>query len=323
MPSDLRERIVGLVDTSAPPIDVDELAQQLAARAADPLEHAPSPAVPMRRPLLAFVGAFGGVLLLVGGALIAGVWLHQPATTDAAGFSDAVTAAESGTSGWWWIALPLVVIGIGAIALIGRQRATTRRSTEKEDAMQTLEKRTESARQPEPEKLLRQRRWLVIALAFVLVVGAVAIGWLIADNRSAESDLDAAIWPPENELSVRQQYMLDVVGPGGEYHETFNAGDFDTFYELHAPGAFQVHGNDVFPLATSREILEATTTMHAERVARTWILGEWNAAVVVEFQALPGQQLLVFTFAPSGEKPLIYSVTYFPVERDSSLLAEP
>lgn len=309
MPSDLRERIVGLVDTSAPPIDVDELAQQLAARAADPLEHAPSPAVPMRRPLLAFVGAFGGVLLLVGGALIAGVWLHQPATTDAAGFSDAVTAAESGTSGWWWIALPLVVIGIGAIALIGRQRATTRPSTEKEDAMQTLEKRTESARQPDVEKLTKQRRWLVVALAFVLVVGAVAIGWLVAENRSLRSDLDAALWPAENELTTPQQHMLEVVE---EYLTAWDEYDLDTLMALYTPDATHEFNGGT----SSKEDGRLLTTLESWRSLGTSTtlgpgLGDYVTTVVLgndvfALSASSSMGLSVYRFSfASGNEPLI------------------
>ena len=261
---------------------------------------------------------FAGALVLVDVALLAGWLFYEPSSTEPGAV--AALVAEPGR-GWGWcpVAFTAGMIGLGIYAVVvGRLRTT------KEVVMHTLETRRQEVTATQVHTLQRRSRWLAIALAFVLVVGAVAIGWLIAENRSLSSDLDTAIWPPESELTARQQYMLDVVGPEGEFYETWNAGDFDAFYALHTATAFNVVRGRTFSFADEegRNRLEGTQRGGYDDLAvtRVWIMGERNAAAIVDSAAL-GPALFVYTFAADTADPPITSFSLFAVEEGSTLLS--
>lgn len=307
MPSDLRERIVGLVDTAAPPIDVEALARQLAARDARDAERRVPSTPPLRRRVLAFAASFAGVLMLVGGALLAGVWLHEPATPAPDGFTDVTTATDAATSGWWWLTFVFAFTSLGAAAFIASRRRTQRPG--EEDAMQTMEKRTETTRHPEVEKLTRQRRWLVIALAFVLVLGAVAIGWLIAENRSLSSDgSEAFFWPEGSDASLMGERVTEVLGPDGLFITAYRAGDVDAMLELFAPTAKvqgapgnppSASGGQVFPVSDGsaadmwRQVFAVEWNVDAEIVT---MIADGNHAAVIMDSPKAGPSIHVFSF---------------------------
>lgn len=182
--------------------------------------------------------------------------------------------------------------------------------------MQTLEKRTEEARKPEVEKLTKQRRWLVVALALVLVVGAVAIGWLIAENRSLNADLDAAVWPIESELTARQEYMVDAAE---RFWSAWNADDFDTLMSLYSPTAIHAgfSGNE-YSVADGelRTLMQSYRGVLGEyEVVRTFIVGSFVSQVAETGSGQLDSYTLRFG---TGDQPLIVHS-----QHDASTVAGP
>lgn len=131
------------------------------------------------RPTWAAAVGFAGVLVLVGGTLLAGWLLHDPSGVQPQPLG--TPAAETG-GGWdWW---PLVIAGaaavIGIVVLVSRR---LRRAT-KEVEMQTLdEKQREAAGAQTPR---RSRRAWIVGLAIVVVVAAAIGAWAVIDANQTD-----------------------------------------------------------------------------------------------------------------------------------------
>lgn len=307
MVPDLKRRIVDLVDRAAPPIDVAELAERLDAADGRPVRRHRDRV--FRRPAWAFALAFVGMLLAVGGALTAGMWLHEPGT-DAVGGASGDAAAQGGGVAGWWIAVAVVTVGVGVAAIVLWRRRIVRPITREEDAMQTLERTEERTASERVAELTRHRRVLTITLAVVIVSGAMAIGWLIAENRGLSSDLDAAVWPAESELTQGQQAILGLVGPDGAFFDAWNAGDFETFYGLHSEAAIVVDpGFGVYPVLepAGRNLLGMWHSQGYDDLVpeRVWVFEEDAVVFVDSATTLPGPQVFFFDLTVTGDDAVI------------------
>ncbi len=169
--------------------------------------------------------------------------------------------------------------------------------------MDTLQRKPSEAIDTRVQTLERRGRWLLAALALVLVAGAVAIGWLVVENRSLSSDLDAAVYPLEAELTAREQHMMDVVD---RYWVAWEADDFETIMEMYSPTAVHVTAGT----ASSNEDGRLRRTLEAWRdlgiadidVVRVWVVGS-NAFSLTDNPSW-GLMVTQFTFG-SGAEPLI------------------
>ncbi len=228
MASELRDQIVHLVDAEAPPIDVAVLARHLAhASVLGAVDEVlvTATAHPMderrwrRNGVAAFAMAFASVTAVVGSALALGAWLNRTSVGPVGGTEGLGATSPSGIDVWWFV-VGAVAIGVGAF-VAWRRRPTAG----EEPVMQTLERTEQPRTDPAVEHLTSQRRWLIIALALVLVVAAVAIGWLIAENRSLEAPA-ALTASQERNIAVSEE-LFDVL----------NGDDIGPFAELHHPNA--------------------------------------------------------------------------------------
>ena len=294
---DVGSQLAEYFEAAVERIDAEDVMAQ--ARVSEQLRPAPR----RTRPTWAAVAGFVGVLLLVGGALAAGWLLHDPGLFEPGPV--ATPTAEPGVAlAWWPLVLAAAAIVIGAAAVFIRLRRAR-----KEVEMQTLEKKPQEATDTRVHTLARRSRWLVVALALVLVVGAVAIGWLIAENRSLSSDLDARVWPAESELTGQEQYMLEVVE---DYQLAWDNGDLDTLMGLYTPTAT----HEMAGASSSNEDgrLRATLESWQSLGASTTFgpgLGEKVSTVVLGndvflISASPSMGLFIYRFSfASGEEPLI------------------
>ena len=230
MPYDLKDQIVHLVDTQAPPIDVSRLAHRLAQSGVDPSDMPVTTMRPevrgrwRRNRAFAFACAFVGAIVVIGAALATGVWINQPGSGDVAGSVAPDISAGGGVEAWW-IVLAVVTVGVGAF-VVWRRRSTA----EEEPVMRTIE-RTETGTDQQTEQSTNQRRGLVVVIAIVLVAAVVAIGWLLAENRSLNEELDAAVAELEDyELGTAEQAKVDMME---DYFASLTAGDVGALAEFH------------------------------------------------------------------------------------------
>lgn len=228
MASELRDQIVHLVDAEAPPIDVAALARQLAhASVPGAVDEVPVTATVhpfdergwRRNRIAAFAMAFASVTAVVGSALALGAWLNRTSVGPVGGTEGPGAASPSGLDVWWFV-VGAVAIGVGAF-VAWRRRPTAG----EEPVMQTLERTEQPATDSEVEHLTRQRRRLVVALALVVVAAAVAIGWLIAENRSLEAPA---------ELTASQELNIAV---SEEFFDVLNGDDIGALSDLYHPNA--------------------------------------------------------------------------------------
>lgn len=283
MPYDLKDQIVHLVDTEAPPIDVSALAHQLAQTGSDSSDMPVTTLRPEvrtrwhRNRAFAFACAFVGVIVAIGAALATGVWINQPGGGDVAGSVAPDAVAGSGVE-VWWIVLAVVTIGVGAFAFLRR-----RPTAGEEPVMQTIE-RTETGTDPQTEHLTNQRRGLVIALAIVLVAAVVAIGWLLAENRSLNEDLDAAVAElADNELGTAEQAKVDMME---SYFATLTAGSAEGLAEFHENTTSVTYQDTTYDLAGWQAFLATYTSS-----------GDWEWSVFNTTVLETGQVVTTFLMA--------------------------
>jgi hypothetical protein len=263
------------------------------------------PAPRRLRPASAVAAGFAGALLLVGGALLAGWLLHDPGSSESGPV--AAPAAEPGAAlAWWPVVLAAVVLVLGTAAVVVRLRGAT-----KEVDMQTLEKTPQEATDRQVHALRRKNRWLVVALALVVVVAAVAIGWLIAENRSLSSEGDSLVlWPDESQLTARQQEMVGIFADDGPWLEAIRTGDVAAAIALYSPSARVIFEGSEYRIGDGswQQWLEALGATPNMEVAGVLVAG--NSLVMVTRNGDPqtGQFAHLMVFTQSGD-PLIHRVT--------------
>jgi hypothetical protein len=135
------------------------------------------------RPAWATAAGFAGVLVLVGGALLAGWMLRNPTVVEPQP-TGARVAATGGGWGWW----PLLAIGgvalVGFIVLVAKRLLRATREVD----MQTLDENQQEATAVRTWRGSR-RAWLIVMAALVVVAGAIASWAIIEANQDDDGDL--------------------------------------------------------------------------------------------------------------------------------------
>ncbi len=137
------------------------------------------------RPAWVAAAGFVGVLAIVGGALLAGVLLHDPSVADTEPVGTPVAEPSAGW-GWW----PLVVAGaamIGVIVLLSRR---LRRAT-KEVEMQTLDEKHQDATEAQTPRRSR-RPWFVGLAILVVAAGAISTWAIVEANQQSDVEIAEA-----------------------------------------------------------------------------------------------------------------------------------
>lgn len=138
--------------------------------------------------------------------------------------------------------------------------------------MQTIERTEQPATDAEVEHLTSQRRWLIIVMALVLVAGAVAIGWLIAENRSLNDDVDALTAEiADNAPSVGDQARIDMME---DYFATLTEGDVQGIAQFHETETSIEYQGAVYGLEEWQAFLEPYATTGA------WEWGVFNTTAL-------------------------------------------
>ncbi len=205
------ERLRTYFDGVVERVDVDDVMARLTVE--DQLRRR-RPAVALAVSFVACVVAVGGLLVLAMLAPEAGrdvdvstdefLWIVD--APDAVGPTVAVVTMALGAAGLaaglLWIVMP----------------AHRRRTHRKDETMKTMEREVDVG--DTVEDLRRQRRWLVVLIAF-LVVTTIGFGsWAI----SLAGDDDLSLVTLDGELTARQQEMLDFLAEDGPWGTTWTNG---------------------------------------------------------------------------------------------------
>lgn len=240
------------------------------ARVGEPLSR--RPASQRLRPAWAVAAGFVGVLVLVGGALLAG-WLMRGQPVVDTGPVGTPIAEPSAGWGWWPLVVAAAVIGVIVLVFRRLRRAT------KEVEMQTTEEQQPQTTEAQPTH--RSRRAWFIGLAILVVAAGAIAAWAITQANQTD-DMEIATEFADTWVDAWQTRGGDELAAwfteDGVWVDGIGAFDGRTDISRH------VATYGLFTTAERGDIAEVEAGVFVFPIEAVWYDGDWAGEVEVRFE---------------------------------------